>query len=169
MKKLILLLLAFNCQAYDRNNYGSWKDFDKDCIDTRTAVLIKQAQSITYSRCNTVKGVWIDVYTGQTITESNNLDIDHVIPLKYADSVGASLWNTETKQRYANDLDNLIATSKHMNRSKGSKGLSKWLPPSNTYKCVYVMKWDMLAKKYNLLLKPEDVNVINYYKESCKI
>ena len=40
----------------------------------------------------------------QWITEANRIDIDHIIPLKYAFEMGASDWRKSKKEKFANDF-----------------------------------------------------------------
>lgn len=170
MKKLgfILLLIANNGFAYDRASYGQWNDTDGNCLDTRKEILKKSAIEIKIDNCKITYGKWKDEYTGLEYNNQNTFDIDHVIPIQYADSVGASKWNKELKIKFYNDPLNLMITSKSQNRSKGSKGLSQWMPPNREFRCTYVELWQVVSNKYNLTLKPPELKIIDYYKLICK-
>ena len=118
--------------TYDRNEYGPWKDVDRDCQNTRHEVLIgssaEPVQFKTEKQCLVVAGKWIGLYTGKVFTNARKIDIDHVVPLKEAHISGASGWTKEKKRQFANDADNLLAVSKSANRSKGAKDPAKWMP-----------------------------------------
>ena len=163
MKKLLILsfiLISFNAFAYNRADYGSWIDADRDCQDTRQEVLIRDSNIYSMSKNNCVvnTGVWIDKYTGQKITNPQDLDIDHIVPLAEADKSGASKWSKKDKVAFANDLDNLIAVSIKSNRAKGDKPPHKWMP--SQYRCEYLTKWLAIKKKYSLKVFQSENNFI---------
>ena len=87
-------------------------------------------------------------YSGGSTTSARQIDIDHIIPLKWAHGHGGDKWSSARKQAFANDPDNLLATSSSANRSKGSKGPDQWMPAIN--RCSYAQRWDRLIKKYEL-------------------
>ena len=54
---------------YDRAYFGSWADEDRDCINTRHEILMKQSTSTIdtgTNRCTVSRGRWLDPYTGKT-------------------------------------------------------------------------------------------------------
>lgn len=165
---LVLLLITNTVFAYDRASYGQWNDIDKNCLDTRKEMLKKSAINIEIVNCKIIHGKWKDEYTGLEYANQNTFDIDHVIPIKYADSIGASKWDKKLKNQFYNDPLNLIITSKSQNRSKGSKGLSQWMPVNKDFRCTYINTWQMVSNKYNLTLNPPELKVIDYYKVICK-
>lgn len=170
MKYLAFLLLfvsSFASAEYKRNDFGTWIDIDSNCKNTRVEILIRDADSIKSQTCNTVKGIWTDPYTGLKISDASMMDIDHIIPLKYAYDQGAKNWNKETKISLANDPVNLVAVSSHINRSKGSQGLSDWMPPNKDYRCEYIKRWKIISLKYNIELAPADKDTIKFYTPVC--
>lgn len=170
MKYLLLALAIVSNSAsaeYKRSDFGGWIDVDSNCKDTRVEVLHRDAIEITKENCTIVNGKWIDKYTGLVITDADKIDIDHVIPLKYAYDQGASLWPRATKVAFANDFNNLVSVSSHINRSKGSKGLSQFLPPDQLYRCIYISKWIKLSEQYKITLKDSDLKIITSYRPTC--
>lgn len=59
-----------------------------------------------------ISGSWFDPYSGKYFTKANDLDIDHIVPLKHAHSSGASRWDIGKRREFANDYENLIPVSK---------------------------------------------------------
>ena len=90
----ILLFFSFNSFAYNRSDYGVWADLDKNCKSTRIDILTTQALSISKSSCTNIDGTWKDYYSEKIITNDSIIDIDHVIPLAYADKNGANKSST---------------------------------------------------------------------------
>ena len=97
-----------------------------------------------------VSGSWDDPYSGKTIIDATQLDIDHMVPFKEAHESGAANWSRERKRAYANDLvdpDTLIAIDRRLNHQKGAKDPAKWLPPNELYQVDYARAW--VAVKLN--------------------
>jgi len=113
-------------------------------------------------------GEWICPYSGVKITDPSKIDIDHVIPLSYAAKTGGQEWSAEKKTAFANDLDNLLATSAKENRSKGDKGPSKYMPPLKAYRCNYAKTFTTLVYKYDLTIPEADYEALSKEINACK-
>ena len=68
-------------------------------------------------------------------------------------------WPWSRKRAFANDPDNLLATSSSANRSKGSKGPDQWMPA--IHRCSYAQRWDRLIEKYGLVATAGEVEAID--------
>jgi hypothetical protein len=135
---------------YDRDDWGGWIDEDGDCENTRAEILIRDSQTeVSFDGCRVVSGLWNLPYWGDTATQATQIDIDHIIPLKWAHGHGGDRWSSGRKRTFANDPDNLLATSSSANRSKGAKGPDEWMPKVNG--CSYAQRWGRLIEKYGLL------------------
>lgn len=151
--------------AYDRKE---WKHWIGSPCDTREQVLKSAGQNVqTDSSCKAISGTWDDPYTAgqQNITVAKELDIDHVIPLGYANRHGGSEWSASKKQEFANDTSQLWAVSAKENRSKSDKGPSEYMPGDN--QCQYAQVWVQTASKYGLTLTSEDKQVLKSTLEGC--
>jgi hypothetical protein len=63
----------------------------------RDTALIRDGEGVQIDEdCSITAGTWLDPYTGQTLTDSSEVDIDHVVPLANAWRSGASsaAWST---------------------------------------------------------------------------
>ena len=91
---------------YDRSDWPHWLDDDKDCQNTRHEILIqtstKPVEFKTENECNVLSGEWYDPYSGDTFTISKDLDLDHIVPLKFAHGHGGDKWSREHKAMFAN-------------------------------------------------------------------
>lgn len=114
-------------------------------------------------------GQWIDPYSGDLIEDSSKIDIDHIIPLSKAAKSGGQSWNKEKKEKFANDLENLLATSAKENRSKGDKGPGEYMPPNKDYRCQYAKSYISIAHKYSLTINKKDSKVLNKTIKECSI
>lgn len=185
MKKILIIILiitalylAFknqqqNKSSYSRKDYQHWIDEDYDCQNTRQEVLISESieqVELDEKGCKVVAGKWYDPYTDQYFSNPSELDIDHLVPLKYAHLSGASQWSKLKKKNYANDLKNtqtLIAVAKSANRSKGDKPPSAWLPKNQKYHCQYLKDWLEVIKQWQLTISNNELEFITHKLNSC--
>jgi 5-methylcytosine-specific restriction endonuclease McrA len=156
---------------YNRSDWPHWLDDDKDCQNTRHEILIqtsnKTVEFKTDNKCNVLTGEWYDPYSGDTFTISKDLDLDHIVPLKFAHGHGADNWSRERKAMFANDLDNLILAKASLNRQKGAKGLTEWLPPNFPYRCEYITRFNAVMAKYELSYIPSGQRIVNRMVKAC--
>jgi hypothetical protein len=156
---------------YNRSDWPHWLDSDGDCQNTRHEILIQTStKPITYKTedaCNVLTGEWYDPYSGETFTNSTDLDLDHIVPLKFAHGHGGDNWTRERKAEFANDLDNLILVSASLNRQKGAKGPDEWLPPNHPYRCKYIAHFNTVMTKYSLRYIPSEQRIINKLVQAC--
>ena len=146
-------------KLYNRDDWGGWIDEDGDCQNTRAEILIRDSQTdVSLDGCKVVSGLWNLPYWGGTATQASQMDIDHIIPLKWAHGHGGDRWSGGRKRAFANDPDNLLATYYSANRSKGAKGPDEWMPAIN--KCSYAQKWQRLIDKYGLAATAQELEVI---------
>jgi hypothetical protein len=156
---------------YDRSDWPHWIDTDKDCQNTRHELLLAGSSvPVTFKsdkQCNVLVGAWYDSYSNETYTISKDLDLDHIIPLKFAHGHGGDKWSRERKKQFANDYDNLLLVNASLNRQKGSKGLDEWLPPHHQYRCEYIDKFNAVMTKYDLSYIPSEKRIINRMVKAC--
>jgi hypothetical protein len=156
---------------YDRGEWPHWLDDDKDCQNTRHEILLQTStKAVSFKsekQCNVLSGEWYDPYSSETFTISKDLDLDHIVPLKFAHGHGASSWSREKKALFANDLDNLILAQASLNRQKGAKGLNNWLPPNHQYRCEYITHFNKVMSKYDLAYIPSEQRIVNRLVKAC--
>ena len=141
--------------AYKRDYFGKgWADFDRDCQNSRMEALISQSTGQvrykTDKQCKVVSGRWISPFSGKVLYKASEVDIDHVVPLKWAWDHGANQWTKAKREKFANDPANLLSVERSLNRQKGAKGLEEWLPPKN--QCQYIVRFERVVKSYGLSL-----------------
>lgn len=152
---------------YDRSSFGAWADVDKDCQNTRHEFLQELSTgpiALSENRCRVVRGRWLDPYTDQIFTESQLLDIDHLVPLKYSWERGAHNWSPTKRRQFANDSINLFAVEKSVNRQKAASGPSKWLPPNVQFRCEYILRFQRVVKLYMLQQSSGELSAIQKEK-----
>jgi hypothetical protein len=138
---------------YNREVFGKWADLDGDCQDTRHEILIRDAieYTLTASSCRVSFGIWRDYYSGKELYDPKTIDIDHLVPAKELWDSGGYLFDLEYLIAMYNDPDNLVVTSRSINRGKGSHEPHEWRNYNKVVdKCDYLKRWYSFKIKYYL-------------------
>ncbi|WP_310619670.1 HNH endonuclease family protein [Flexibacterium corallicola] len=149
---------------YDRDYFGSWIDDDGDCQNTRHELLAKlstQKPNYTSNGCRVVRGRWLDPYTDRVYLESKNLDVDHLVPLKWAWDHGANTWSKSKRVQFANDERNLFAVDAGENRAKSAQSPLTWMPPNTKFHCEYMTRFKRVVLIYKLQFTPRESQAYN--------
>lgn len=161
--------------GYRRELFTHWVDADGDQCNTREEVLIAESSSLPQVDpygCKVVEGDWWSPYDDTVHTDPSELDIDHLVPLKEAWDSGAWAWSASKRRAYANDLSDprpLIAVTAGVNRSKGDKDPSNWLPSNSAYVCTYVSDWVAVKSRWGLSMDASEFGrVRNVLSGQCK-
>ena len=146
--------------AYSREAYKHWIDADGDCQNSRQEVLVRDSnpEALEFRderECDVSKGEWLDPFTGETLTNPSDIDVDHLVPLGHAHIHGAWNWSEARREEYANYLENdthLLAVRDAENQQKGEKAPHEYLPPNEAYHCEYVKEWIDIKRMWGLFL-----------------
>jgi hypothetical protein len=155
--------------ASDAASYG-WREPDGSC-DVRDTALIRDGMGVEIDEdCSVTAGTWLDPYTGQTLTDSSEVDIDHVVALANAWRSGASstAWSTADREAYANDPKVLLSADDAANQIKGDKGPEAWKPPNHDYWCEYARRWIWIKSDWDLSINPNEKTALNEMLATCK-
>ena len=150
-----------NLKNYNREAFGGWADSDGDCQNTRHELLIARSlrpAELRTDGCLVLRGSWIDPYSAELQRQASEVDIDHLVPLKFAWDRGAWGWTADKMAQFANDPTNLVITQKSLNRSKGSDGPIDWLPPNNAFVCVYIDEFLTVVERYSLTVLIDELD-----------
>lgn len=159
-------------EGYDRDDFEHWVDADGDGCDTRREVLLAEAveKPEQGERCKLTGGEWESYYDGETVADSSDLDIDHMVPLAEAWDSGASAWSAERREQYANDLGDeraLVAVTARTNRSKGDKDPAEWMPPADRAACRYVTEWVVVKTRWALAVDDQERAALDRLAGGC--
>lgn len=151
---LALLPCLTHAADYNRSDWGGWQDYDRDCQNTRHELLISRSLvAVAFTSdtgCYVSDGAWQGPFTGRVFIEARQVDVDHIIALRYAHEHGGADWPPLLKTVFANDPENLLIVERGENRSKGWRGPSGYMPPDQGYHCEYARLWLHLLRKYEL-------------------
>ena len=154
--------------GYDRDLFKHWVDADHDCQDTREEVLVAESR-VPIDGCTVTTGEWFSWYDKETWTQSSDVDIDHLVPLKEAWDSGARAWDADTRERYANDLGDpraLVAVTDNVNQSKGDQDAAEWLPDFGV--CHYVRSWVAVKLRWSLAVDPAEKAALRLRALHCR-
>lgn len=158
---------AIPVTGYSRSHFGAgWLDTDGDCQDSRAEALIATSTiPAKLSGCKVVSGRWISTFTNNVIMDARSIDIDHTVPLHFAWMHGAQDWDQQKREKFANDPVNLAPVEANLNREKGSKSPSEWLPPAG--QCQYVARFRRIVIAYKLSLSTHEDDWIRNFLARC--
>jgi hypothetical protein len=154
--------------AYDRDYFKHWSDLDGNGCDTRQDVLYRENLKKGFS-CKDSTGRWFSAYDRLVTTDSSSFDVDHMVPLSEAWDSGASFWNEQKRERYANDLYpySLIAVSASSNRSKSDQDPAEWMPTNKSFSCQYTARWIAVKSRWKLTIDSTEKRAIQKLLSSC--
>jgi len=122
----------------------------------------KEVEYLEKGQCKyVVNGEWIDSYTGRSVSVSD-IAIDQRVSLEEAHRYGGSTWSRNKRMLFAYDQDNLIAVSKESKVQRKGQSASQWMPQNLGAWCDYIVRRDIVARKFRLHLP---VNEKEYNKK----
>jgi len=153
----------------------AWADVDHNGCDQRNDVLHRDLTQVQVREgthdCVVIAGVLDDPYTGQNVTfakaDAAEVPIDHVVPLAAAWVQGAAAWPADERQAFANDLNNLMATTRAENSAKGDSTADEWVPEDPTYGCSYATVVITVKSRYALAVTPAESGALQSLLASC--
>ena len=161
---------------FDRDkHFGTWRDEDKDCLNTRAEVLARDSLiPPIFEKCQVVAGRWYSIFDGRTHLKATDVQIDHLVALSEAWNSGASLWSKERRLKYANDLEysgSLSAMTTKLNGSckkwcKSDSDPAEWLPQKQ--QCLYAQRWVAVKYRWGLSIDAAEKRTLaNLLTGSC--
>jgi Protein of unknown function (DUF1524) len=153
----------------------AWSDVDRNGCDQRNDVLHRDLTAVEVREgtqgCVVVAGVLDDPYTGRTVpfekASAAEVPVDHVVPLAAAWVQGASAWPEDRRAAFANDLANLMATTRSENSSKGDSTADEWVPSDPAYGCSYATVVVTVKSTYGLSVTPAESQALQSLLATC--
>jgi hypothetical protein len=163
--------------GYSRERFPHWSrasDFGwnppQASCDVREAALIRDGEDVEVGRsCKVSSGTWLDPYTERTYSDPQEIDIDHIVPLAEAWRSGASSWDDEQRERYANDPDVLLSVEDNANQQKGDKGPEAWKPLNEEEWCDYAQHWIEIKAEYELSVDEQEKAALEQMLGTCAV
>lgn len=179
--------------AYDRaDQFGDgWADLDGSGCDTRNEILARDLVDpvLDADGCTVLAGSLYDPSSGigvrtdwgqsegtdytrpldflRGVDTSTLVQIDHIVPLRYAIDHGAGAWTRAERVAFANDPANLRAVYGSENAAKGARGPGDWLPSNEAFHCEYVQGFLDVLAAYDLTIAPADAQAAAVVLATC--
>ncbi len=132
-------------------HFGQWITLNQnpeDCVDVRNRILIRESQIPVEMRpanpCKVGTGRWHDPYSDKIFEKSEDVQIDHFVPLKDTYTNGGWKWDYQTRCVYANYMgyrNHLKPIHSYENSLKSDRSPDGYMPPNSLYKCEYLKSW----------------------------
>jgi Protein of unknown function (DUF1524) len=167
-----LKVASENHSGYDRSKFPHWVDADHDGCDTREEVLLAEAIVKPHkgAGCTLTGGRWYSYYDNKYWSDTNRIDIDHVVALAEAWESGARTWTTDRRKAYAKDLDDrrtLVGVTDTVNAAKSADDPANWLPPVASMRCRYVRNWVAIKIRWWLTVNNAEKNALTWIASGC--
>ncbi|MCL2085662.1 HNH endonuclease family protein [Candidatus Saccharibacteria bacterium] len=165
-------------EAYKDANMPSWNDSDRNGCNTREDMLIRDMFAVKLNKdneCRITNGKLYDYYIGETILWDNNIsgggiDVDHIVSKSDAWSSNGYGWERTRWVEFNNDPDGLLSVSASINRAKGDKNVSQWLPPNEAFHCRFVVVQVNVKFKYELTVtRSEGMEMNRVLEDECEV
>lgn len=155
--------------GYSRNNFKTWdaSTLGSGC-DTRDAILYRDATTPKIGTECHITGTWADPYTGTTLRDQSDLDIDHMVPLAAAWRSGAASWTAGQREAYANSPLVTLAVDNSANRQKGDKTPDEWKPANTGDYCAYAVRWTEIKTTWKLSVTSSEKAALTSMLATCK-
>lgn len=139
---------------------------------TRKEVLIAEAVKVLEqgARCALTGGEWLSYSDEVTVTSATRLDIDHLVRLAEAWDSGASKWDADRREQYADDLTaerSLVTVTARTNRSKADRDPAQWLPPAASAQCTYGADWIATKLRWKLTADTKERAALEKLAKGC--
>jgi hypothetical protein len=153
----------------------AWSDVDRNGCDQRNDVLHRDLTEVQVrdgtQGCVVIAGILDDPYTGEILpfekADAAQVPIDHVVPLAAAWVQGAAEWAPDQREAFANDLTNLIATTRAENSSKGDSTADEWVPSDPAYGCSYATVVITVKDRYALAVTAAEADALASLLATC--
>lgn len=157
--------------GYTRDGFDphSWSDLDRDGCSTREDVMAHWLGTPLLGGMCDASGTMPDPYTGHAMVVPGQVDIDHVVSLLDAWRAGAATWSAAARESYYNDERNLVPTTAHVNRAKGSRGPDQWMPPDAGYRCTYAKIYVGVKHVYRLSITSAQRAALGAALDRCPV
>lgn len=157
--------------TYDRGKFRHWTDADGDGCNTRREVLISESikKPDVKKNCKLRGGTWYSYFDDVVLNDAKKVSIDHMVPLAEAWRSGAFMWNSRTRESFANDTGHgytLVGVTRSSNEYKSDKDPSQWVPPNHL--CRYLAEWTTVKLRWGLSADFKERKSLKWYSENCK-
>lgn len=149
--------------------WDRWPHWLGSPCDTRSNILKDRGSGVSTSSgtCAVTGGQWQDGYSGSTLNDPHQVNLDFVVPPSYAVEHGGGQWSDETRAGFVNDEGNVSVVSAASVQSRAGRSPASWLPSGHTQRCTYVAAWVDVVSRYGLNVSAADRSALVSGAASC--
>ena len=138
-----------------------WIPRQRGCQKALTRALAKASRvDISYAKKDeclfVVKGEWEDPYTTEVISDLRNVGLDQLVSYKEVHRYGGAYWTRIQRMELVNDSDNIVPVSAKSKKERAGRPPTEWMPENKAYWCDYIVKREIIQRKYKLYLPREE-------------
>ena len=104
-------------------------------------------------------------YTCTSFGSTRDTEIEHMVALSEAHDSGLCAADPDTRRRFARELGNLTVAAPSVNRSKGARDASEWLPDSN--RCWFAGRVVDVRLAYGLTIDRREADALEAVLSRC--
>lgn len=104
-------------------------------------------------------------YTCTSFGSTRDTEIEHMVALSEAHDSGLCAADPDTRRRFARELRNLTVAAPSVNRSKGARDASDWLPDSN--RCWFAGRVVDVRLAYGLTIDRREADALDAVLSTC--
>lgn len=104
-------------------------------------------------------------YTCARFGSTGDTEIEHMVALSEAHDSGLCAADRDTRRRFARELRNLTVAAPSVNRSKGARDASEWLPNSN--RCWFAGRVVDVRLAYGLTIDRGEADALEAVLSRC--
>lgn len=105
-------------------------------------------------------------YTGECFSSTRLTEIEHIVARSEAHYSGLCDASEDTRRNFAKDLLNLTLASPQVNRSKGARDATEWMPDENP--CWFANRIVEIRQKYHLTIDREEADFLEGVLAECE-
>jgi hypothetical protein len=154
--------------GYSPDRFPHWRMADSKC-DVREAVLIRDGEDVGVAEGCDIRGLWFSEYDDRSISDVDQMDVDHMVPPANAWQSGADAWTDEQRADFANDIvrPQLHAVTRATKQAKGDRDPSQWKPPSRRFWCDYARRWVAVKHHWRLTITEVEKAALVEMLDTC--
>lgn len=142
--------IKFNAKSWPR-----WLDIDRNCqTEDLQKIVEASAIEVAYAdgdECSSVvQGEWTDIYSGEIISDADQITVDYFVSLEEAHLLGGFSWPRNKRALFANLPENLIVVSKQEKEDRAGRAANDWMPSDKTFWCDYIVNRELIFRKFKL-------------------
>lgn len=135
----------FRCAPYDRSDYRYPRTVEE--------MVVREL------------GDLFGPYTCTSFGSTRDTEIEHMVALSEAHDSGLCAADPDTRRRFARELRNLTVAAPSVNRSKGARDASEWLPDSN--RCWFAGRVVDVRLAYGLTIDRGEADALESVLSRC--